>query len=183
MGLSQIELAWAAGFFDGEGNTYILKGKNKHNKEYRGVKVQVRNTNLEALERFKKAVGDIGTLHGPYQQKANTEYKEFWSFAAASFESAQAVISMLWKFLSTEKKEQYSACIRAVRSFNTSRGIIHRSAVCGTYSKYGSGCRCEPCKDAASVYKKEYFENKQRKEVLAFMEANNLVCNLIPLDN
>jgi len=35
----------------------------------------------------------------------------------------------------------------------------------GTHSKYGMGCRCEPCKEANRVYKREwYHKNKQRKE-------------------
>lgn len=37
-------------------------------------------------------------------------------------------------------------------------------SACGTYSKYDNyGCRCEPCKKAASLYKAKYYTKESRK--------------------
>ncbi len=37
-------------------------------------------------------------------------------------------------------------------------------AVCGTYSRYNKhGCRCEPCKDAASKHKAKYYTKESRR--------------------
>ncbi len=57
----EIELAWAAGFFDGEGHTRWQK-----NASNRGTFcVSVSQLEKEPLERFKAAVGGGGHLYGP----------------------------------------------------------------------------------------------------------------------
>ena len=38
-------------------------------------------------------------------------------------------------------------------------------AVCGTYSRYDAyGCRCELCKNAASLYKSKYYTKESRRD-------------------
>lgn len=58
---SREELAWAAGFFDGEGT--VSWAKNVHGRGTFTIKISQLDT--ETLDRFRAAVG-TGTIGGPY---------------------------------------------------------------------------------------------------------------------
>ena len=64
----ELELAWAAGFFDGEGCTCIWKGNTGFNN--RRVQVQIHQSSAdgtpEVLKRFLEAV-EVGKIYGPYK--------------------------------------------------------------------------------------------------------------------
>lgn len=103
------ELAWAAGFFDGEGNLYArntyIANKHTHNL---GIVLHIPQVDPRVLHRFKAAVLDIGTvsLRG-FTPKGNQ--KTQWLYRTQSFEGCQAVCSLLWKYLSPVKKDQIEA--------------------------------------------------------------------------
>ena len=88
------ELAWAAGFFDGEGCTLCRKPKTG----YRQLSFEVAQNEISTLRRFESALG-FGSISGPYR---GSEYQ----YRACSFEKAQAAIALLWRFLSDPKKIQ-----------------------------------------------------------------------------
>jgi|SRR5882724_11285517 len=99
------ELAWAAGFFDGEGcvGSYLRKGKNRQ----RTLTIAIQQVRREPLDRFRKAVLGCGTVSGPYRwDAAKPHQKPRFTYTIHSFKTGQAVIAMLWKFLSEPKKEQ-----------------------------------------------------------------------------
>jgi len=97
------ELAWAAGFFDGEGCTTYHLGK--HQRKYPRLRVsQSGNNGNELLERFKNAIG-FGIVYGPYKIAKN-QTKIRWVFQVTGFEKVQATISLLWDWLGTEKRNQ-----------------------------------------------------------------------------
>lgn len=97
--LNHQELAWAAGFFDGEGCS--------RSAGY-SPRVVIGQTDPRVLQRFKEAVGGLGLIYGPYDNKRGTNrpWADRWEYAATTFESAQAVITLLWKWLSPIKREQ-----------------------------------------------------------------------------
>lgn len=100
--MNREELAWAAGFFDGEGTTYS-------NPKIRSIAVQVPNADLELLKRFQSAVGGLGTIGGPYSPSSAKNVltkKDMYKWWACNFEHAQAVIAMLWPFLGSYKRAQ-----------------------------------------------------------------------------
>ena len=94
------ELAWAAGFYDGEGSTVI--GRQGRTPQLR---VQLAQIDPQVLERFKAAVGGLGNITGPYKSRS-PKHKEKWIYFSSRFEHAQAVIALLWRFLSPVKREQ-----------------------------------------------------------------------------
>jgi hypothetical protein len=99
------ELAWAAGFFDGEGSVY-----------YRGRKRQelclaVSQSDRRPLDRFCSAVG-IGAVRGPYKAKYSNA-KPYYVYSIGSHVPVQAVVAMLWRWLSEPKREQATQALRA----------------------------------------------------------------------
>lgn len=96
----ETELAWAAGFFDGEGCTSVKRSKDRKNIQ---LLVQVAQTDKRPLERFVKAVG-FGNITGPYQQK-NLKWTPHFKVAYNS-DRGEKLLNLLWDFLSDPKKEQ-----------------------------------------------------------------------------
>lgn len=96
------ELAWAAGFFDGEGSTSISKIKG-----WMRLLIQIGQCEVTTLMRFQKAIG-CGTINGPYQVK---EYKPIWRLSVRGYEAGVKTLELLWPFLSEPKKLQARKCL------------------------------------------------------------------------
>lgn len=91
---TETELAWAAGFFDGEGWTTVSG---------RYVQIGVTQVEQQPLERFLKAVG-WGSISRSRRTAA-------WR---VSGEGAYRVIEALWPYLSDPKREQFLRCERSI---------------------------------------------------------------------
>lgn len=104
------ELAWAGGFFCGEGCFSLnTRGRKKY------LKAGISQISREVLDRFHAAVQGVGTVYGPYQRKAKNE-KPVWVWQSHAFEDVQAVLAMIWPWLSPQKQEQYRAALTATWS-------------------------------------------------------------------
>lgn len=94
------ELAWAAGFFDGEGCTtaHVVR-RPQYNKVYRSLALEVVQKDRRPLDRFAQALG-LGKIYGPYRSQREMH---LWRARAAD---AEAALALLWPFLSEPKREQ-----------------------------------------------------------------------------
>jgi hypothetical protein len=118
MKLDAIELAWAAGFFDGEGS--FITPRN-HARLHQMVRATIFQTDPRVLERFRTAVLGIGSITGPYTRRnGKSHWKPHWEWSAQNFEDMQAVGALLWKFLSPVKREQFKLALE--RFHNRQRG-------------------------------------------------------------
>ena len=91
------ELAWAAGFFDGEG--CVTFGKQG------SLTLSISQTHPEVLVRFREAVG-AGVVRGPWHQPSKPNANTLYGYVCTSFEPCQHVYAQLWPFLSSVKKQQ-----------------------------------------------------------------------------
>lgn len=91
--MQNTELAWAAGFFDGEGCT-SLKAKRK-------PCLSVTQKYPECLQRFQAALG-LGKIYGPIEQKGN----QIYIFSIQNARGVDTALSLLWPFLSSIKRAQ-----------------------------------------------------------------------------
>jgi hypothetical protein len=99
------ELAWAAGFFDGEGSTSMIVVKPERGKTegYKHPIMRISQVGRETLERFEAAVG-VGHITGPYDTKAQPQY--VWQ--AGSVDPSWMAAQVLWPYLSRPKREQFA---------------------------------------------------------------------------
>ena len=97
-----LELAWAAGFFDGEGCSCIQR---RQGGKYLGIALQISQCNIENLERFLAAV-DQGTIRGPYIGR-NPNSNPSWRWRVGNAEGVHEVMKQLWPYLGSIKKKQY----------------------------------------------------------------------------
>ena len=89
------ELAWAAGLFDGEGHIGTTSTNSPH--------LDVGQTDRRVLDRFRDAVG-FGRVLGPAQKRSHE--KPVWHYRLYKQMDVQAVVAMLWKYLSPVKRQQ-----------------------------------------------------------------------------
>jgi len=106
---SDIERAWAAGFFDGEGNiSFQGNAKQLSGTPHGRLTVQItQHYSPEALERFQAAVGGIGRIYGPYHHKDGRggEKSVYWKYVA-SHRGAFEAIAVIFPFLCSVKADQ-----------------------------------------------------------------------------
>ena len=102
-------LAWAAGFFDGEGHAGCTdRGPRNRGPRFALFVVQY---DERPIRRFQSTVWNLGYVS---IGKARPPYgKNPYTWAAQSYEHAQAVAVLLWPWLSEPKREQiYAALVR-----------------------------------------------------------------------
>ncbi len=110
--LDHEDLAWAAGFFDGEGTTC-----GSHAARYPHLSVSQAGTVEEppqALVRFQWAVGGLGLISGPVRDPHGRRPK--WAFHMSGFECVQAVVAMIWPWLGNVKREQATRALLTFRA-------------------------------------------------------------------
>lgn len=92
-----MEIAWAAGFFDGEGSTYANRNTPR---------VAIGHVDRRPLDRFLAAVG-VGSVTGPYDHntKKNPKWRPHYTYQAYG-DKAIKVLDALWPYLSAPKREQ-----------------------------------------------------------------------------
>lgn len=103
------ELAWAAGWFDGEG-CIGLYSQGPRNSTIQRLSLSIAQAESRFnLDRFKQAVGGVGVVGGPYHRG----HKPVYRYNAVGFRSVQAVGAMLWFKLGAPKRLQVSKSLSA----------------------------------------------------------------------
>lgn len=107
------ELAWAAGFLDGEA---CFKFYTANNDKGRGrLAVTVAQVRREPLDRLATLFG--GTVRGPYGPYQNSKQAHF-QWDTSSYERAETVIESIWPWLSDPKREQ---ALQAIEEYKNRR--------------------------------------------------------------
>ena len=119
------ELAWAAGFFDGEGTIYCSGGERLGQ-----LRVYVPQIEVTTLRRFKAAIGGLGSIYGPWQRhRFGRPCQPIYTFQIGSSAGAISMIAMLWGFLSAPKRKQIHKAVAAFRAHRTNvRAVVGRYA-------------------------------------------------------
>lgn len=105
MCINPYELAWLAGFTDGDG--YF--GYSPYSNGLALSFVIGQNGNRSILVRVQKTLG-FGRINGPYKRKGR---KPNYRFVVNGFEHVQAIAALLWPWLSTVKRKQAARTIAA----------------------------------------------------------------------
>lgn len=130
--LDREELAWAAGFFDGEGSTGAY---GPHHAYPRCQVAQAVDDPARpeivpvTLQRFQRAVGGLGYFSCAITSPAASARAQY-KWHAWSFEHMQAVVAMLWAFLSPMKRAQMRKALKAYHGYTGSRRRPIPKALC-----------------------------------------------------
>jgi hypothetical protein len=96
--INREELAWAAGFFDGEGHCSGSRRKGD-------ISMNMAQVDPRPLGRFHAAIWGLGKFVGP-NKSSSKNGNEFYIWRTTNHEHVQAIVAMLWTFLSEPKREQ-----------------------------------------------------------------------------
>lgn len=104
--INKIELAWCAGFFDGEGCTYSRLRKHKEGwRPNPQITLNVSQSNQIPLRRFRKTI-KFGKIYTTNTNRAPVHY-----LLLDGLEKVQQCMILLWPYLSEPKKKQYKEAI------------------------------------------------------------------------
>jgi hypothetical protein len=98
---TEAEIAWAAGFFEGEGYFSSIKRQLLHGAPRQYPYVGINNTDYAMLLRFQAIVGcgKIKPRNAPYGRKKQ------WRWIASKRAEAEHVRDLLWPWLSERRRE------------------------------------------------------------------------------
>lgn len=143
----KVGLAWATGFYEGEG--HISSYKPKGNRNNWTLQLTVAQNHSEPLEWFRDVFG-VGKI---YQNKNG-----LYVYKVSGFENVQYINAMMWPFLSHRRRQQsYKAIKDFLDAYRAPRQTSHGTT--RMYSVYH--CRCRPCKDASAASARRYRARKK----------------------
>ena len=104
MRINREELAWAAGFYDGEGTCYARSTRRRPQVQ---LLLSLSQVNVERLVRFRDALGGKGRIYGPIKLKRPSppQWQPVHHWYVSSFEDVQASVALLWTWLSRESQQ------------------------------------------------------------------------------
>lgn len=109
--MNELDLAWAAGFFDGEGCILIRKSsKNAH-----AIRITISQVNPSPIKKFKDLFGG----HISYQRPKNQKWSSQWKWEQDS-KSASETLKNLLPYLLV--KQDVAALALEFQSFKKDKG-------------------------------------------------------------
>jgi hypothetical protein len=115
------ELAWAAGFFDGEGSVGCMT-RQRGAARYLCIQAQIAQVDRRVLDRFKRAVS-AGKVNGPYARKS-PKHKAIYRWGTSQFKEVEDIFALLDPHLSPVKRKQFRRGLSAARAYR--RGSAKR---------------------------------------------------------
>lgn len=110
------ELAWAGGFFDGEGSTYLEK--HRTHEGYLVPRLYVPQSAevgvAPELTRLKAALGDLGSISGLRPRKGNRKPYRRWRVSTPI--GVQLGLHLLWPFIGSVKRTQAQTVLQTIHS-------------------------------------------------------------------
>lgn len=143
------ELAWAAGFLDGEGHfgLHITKSRPTDTRTYASLEVTAAQCDRRPLERLQKILG-LGTIGGPYK-KDNLKWRASYLFYINGPEKFKKVRDVLWPWLCEIKRDQITKALADHTEFNKRpklrMGPKPKVCVCHPERKHFAKNLCSKC--------------------------------------
>lgn len=112
--IREANIAWAAGFFDGEGSTIL--GRQRPGKGKPFIRISISQKEREALDKFRNAMR-VGKVYGPYGRAD----QGFAFHYVALGDKAHYALLLMWPHLGELKRFQAEVVISTVEE---ARGIL-----------------------------------------------------------
>lgn len=174
---SREDLAWVAGFWDGEGHTGTLNTTTTRGHPHFCIS-QAGDEASALLHRVLNILQVQGAVNGPYSFKNNPTWTPQHQLRISGFERVQAILAMCWPWLSVTKRQQAIKVLRTYHETHPPCKARTHCAKCGSewvppnivYNPASRGWRCRVCRrknPAASrpngQYRRKHFDADARK--------------------
>jgi hypothetical protein len=118
------ELAWAAGFYDGEGCAHLAK-QSKGSRMPQLCVVQTRDELLHRLSRIF-GFGSV-TKHSRSTTYSTAPGVQLYRWQIYGFQKVQATIAMMWPWLSEYRRSQAEGVLRGYQEYHATLKYPKRS--------------------------------------------------------
>ena len=110
------ELAWAAGFFGGDGTVSACQASSENPARYLRARIAQAGPTGEpdVLRRFKAALNDAGSIRGPFNPNNPCRQPQY-AWQASGSAGVELILQRLWSSLDDAKREQARRAIRLAR--------------------------------------------------------------------
>jgi len=115
----EIDVAWAAGLFEGEG---CITGSQKYKSQLNedGTKrksgfrwsLRLNSTDFDVIKKFAKIVG-VQHFYGPYFDKRGDHYRPQLAWVTSTLEETQSVLALLLQYLGERRAKKAKECLEA----------------------------------------------------------------------
>ncbi|HEV2249138.1 MAG TPA: hypothetical protein VGT60_01350 [Candidatus Limnocylindria bacterium] len=127
------ELAWAAGFFGGDGTSSAAFDRS-NGPDYRRLHIGIPQAAVNGrvppvLPKFQAAVGGAGSIRGPYTLKNPWSRLPQYVWSLSGTPGGEHVLGMIWPWLDDAKRDQARRAMRAARAGGPHRPLPPPSAV------------------------------------------------------
>ena len=119
--MTNCDIAWAAGLFEGEGTWCFI---NKKNRTRNGICAAVYSTDLDVLERFQSIVR-IGKIHEGKIRQGQTKVPYTWS--TRSKVGVSGLIDLLYPWLGSRRKAKADELLLEIDDGRVHRGPALRA--------------------------------------------------------
>jgi|SRR5450755_242947 hypothetical protein len=145
------ELAWIAGFLEGEG--YFFRQTSK--RGYIRVGIGATSTDLDVLEHLRSLVPH-SRIQGPYKP-APPSYgsKPFWKWVLQTRPLVVEMAEQLRPLMGERRRGQVDALLGHHAAHARVRNRTPSPAAHGTRTRYGRGCKCQECHAAENKYQRD----------------------------
>ena len=127
------ELAWAAGFFGGDGT--VGASRSNSDSPARHIRARIAQAGPsgkpEVLTRFLRAVNGIGGIRGPFMPKNPWSRQVQYAWQVGGSLAVESVLESLWPWLHDVKRTQALHAIVAARANGPHRPMRPPSAIFG----------------------------------------------------
>lgn len=139
---SEIDIAWAAGLFEGEGCVLLKRGKRIH------PHASMILTDLDVLTHFQHVVG-CGAI--TTRRKAEAHHKDAWVWQVGSLDGVQRLADLFLPYLGQRRRAKFvevlegyaAAPVKRVSKTHCPHG--HEFTPENTYYNYNRWRRCREC--------------------------------------
>ncbi len=100
--MTDLELGWVTGVFEGEGSVVV-----QHNS----LRLNMRSTDCDVIERMTSLMG--GRTYGPYEPNSSLGLKPYWMWVVVG-EPAEAGLAAMYPLLSQRRRGQADECRRRI---------------------------------------------------------------------
>jgi hypothetical protein len=127
------ELAWAAGFFGGDGT--VTASRSIRGSPARHLRARIAQAGAagepEVLRRFKSAAGDLGSIRGPFMPNNPWSRQPQYAWQAGGSIKVEAILERLWPWLDEAKRDQARRAIVSARETGPHRPMPPASEAFG----------------------------------------------------
>jgi hypothetical protein len=150
------ELAWIAGFLEGEG--FFLKETSA--RGYVRVGIGASSTDRDVLERLLRTVPD-SRVHGPYMLAESARGKKpVWRWSIRVRTPTVELAKQIRPLMCRRRQEQIDALL-AVAASQPVGPRPRPLPAHGTRTRYAYGCKCDECREAENSYQRRWRQKKR----------------------